>query len=109
MFELHAVMGGAEVSATRRRVTRKNKDQAVAGKIHGGKRPFGWEPDRKTLRPFEAELLRKGILAIPKGKTIGTVRKEWVAAGIGATAEGKGPLKDHTVLMRLINPRVCGY
>jgi site-specific DNA recombinase len=109
MFVVQAVMGGMEVSATRRRVTRRNKAAAEHGKIHGGKRAFGWEPDRKTLRPFEAGLLRQGILAIPKGKTVGMVRKEWVAAGIGATAEGKGPLKDHTVLMRLINPRVCGY
>lgn len=109
MFVVQAVMGGMEVSATRRRVTRRNKSAAEQGKIHGGKRPFGWEPDRKTLRPFEAELIRKAILDIPKGKTVGMVRKEWIAAGIGPTAEGKGPLKDHTVLMRLINPRVCGY
>lgn len=109
MFMMQAVMGGMEVSATRRRVTRRNKDAAAAGKNHGGKRAFGWEADRKTLRPFEAELLAKGIRDIAKGKTVGTVRREWIEAGVTATAEGKGPLRDHTVLSRLINPRVCGY
>lgn len=109
MFVVQAVMGGMEVSATRRRVTRRNKDAAENGKNHGGKRPFGWEADRKTLRPFEAELLAKAIRTVIKGKTIGTVRREWIEAGVVATAEGKGPLRDHTVLTRLINPRVCGY
>lgn len=116
MFEMQAVMGGAEVSATRRRVTRKNRTQAEEGRNHGGKRPFGWEADRKTLRepqpPWrygEAELIAQGIRDVPKGKTIGTIRAEWIAAGVKPTAEGKGPLRDHTVLTRLINPRVCGY
>ncbi len=116
MFEMQAVMGGAEVSATRRRVTRKNRTQAEQGMNHGGKRPFGWEIDRKTLRepqpPWrygEAELMASAIRDIPKGKTIGTIRAEWIAAGVKPTAEGKGPLRDHTILARLTNPRVCGY
>ena len=109
MFVVQAVMGGMEVSATRRRVTRRNRSAAEQGKNHGGKRAFGWEPDRKTLRPAEAELLAQAIRDVPKGKTVGTVRREWIDAGVTATAEGKGPLRDHTVLTRLINPRVCGY
>ena len=109
MFVVQAVMGGMEVTATRRRVTRKNRTNAENGKNHGGKRPFGWESDRKTLREAEAGLLRAAILDIPKGKTIGTIRAEWIEAGVVATAEGKGPLRDHTVLVRIINPRVAGY
>jgi site-specific DNA recombinase len=109
MFVVQAVMGGMEVAATRRRVKRRNKDAAAAGKIHGGKRPFGWEDDRKTLRQWEADLLAKAIRDIPKGKTIGMIRKEWVAAGVTPTGEGKGALRDHTVLVKVTNPRVCGY
>jgi site-specific DNA recombinase len=109
MFEMQAVMGGAEVSSTRRRVTRKNQEAAAAGKIHGGKRPFGWEADRKTLRPWEANLLAKAIRDIPKGKTIGMIRKEWIAAGVTPTGGGKGALRDQTVLVKVTNPRVCGY
>jgi DNA invertase Pin-like site-specific DNA recombinase len=109
MFVVQAVMGGMEVAATRRRVTRRNKDAAAAGKIHGGKRPFGWEEDRKTLRQPEADLLGKAIRDIPKGKTIGMIRKEWIAAGVTATSDGKGALRDQTVLVKVINPRVCGY
>jgi site-specific DNA recombinase len=109
MFVVQAVMGGMEVSATRRRVTRRNRSAAEAGKVHGGKRAFGWEADRKTLRDWEASLIAKAVRDIPKGKTIGTIRREWIEAGVTPTAEGKGPLRDHTVLTRIINPRVCGY
>ncbi len=109
MFVVQAVMGGMEVSATRRRVTRKNRTAAEEGKNHGGKRPFGWEPDRKTLRDWEAELIRKAVRDIPKGKTIGTIRAEWIEAGVTPTAEGKGPVRDQTVLSRITNPRICGY
>jgi site-specific DNA recombinase len=109
MFVMQAVMGGMEVAATRRRVTRHNKSLAEAGKNHGGKRPFGWEADRKTLRQWEADLLKQAILDIPKGKSISTIRWEWIAAGVKATAEGKRQMGDHTVLTRVSNPRVCGY
>jgi DNA invertase Pin-like site-specific DNA recombinase len=109
MFVMQAVMGGMEVSAIRRRVKRRNRDAAAAGKVHGGKRPFGWEADRKTLRQWEADLMAKAIRDVPKGKTVGMIRKEWIAAGVTPTANGKGVLRDHTVLVRITNPRVCGY
>lgn len=109
MFMMQAVMGSMEVSANRRRVTRKNRTTAAAGKSHGGKRPFGWEADRKHLRPAEADLLAKAIQDIPKGKTVGAVRQEWLNAGVTPTAEGKRPLTYATVLSRIINPRACGY
>jgi DNA invertase Pin-like site-specific DNA recombinase len=109
MFMMQAVMGGMEVSANRRRVTRQNKDRAAEGKRHGGKRPFGWETNRKHVRQWEADLLAKGIRDVPKGKTVGEIRREWIEAGVGPTAEGKRPLTQATVLSRLINPRACGY
>jgi site-specific DNA recombinase len=109
MFVVQAVMGGMEVASTRRRMKRRNKDAAAAGKIHGGKRPFGWEADRKTLRQWEADLLAKAIREIPRGKTIGMIRKEWLAAGVTPTGGGKGALRDQTVLVKVTNPRVCGY
>jgi site-specific DNA recombinase len=109
MFMMQAVMGGMEVSAARRRVTRHNRALAENGKNHGGKRPFGWESDRTTLRQWEADLLAKAIRDIPKGKTISQIRSEWIAAGVKATAEGKRQMGDATVLSRVTNPRVCGY
>jgi DNA invertase Pin-like site-specific DNA recombinase len=109
MFVVQAVMGGLEVAATRRRVTRWHMDLAAAGKNHGGKRPFGWEADRKVLRDWEADLLAKAVREIPLGKTMGMIRREWIAAGVKPTADGKGPLRDATILARITNPRVCGY
>lgn len=109
MFMMQAVMAGMEVAAVRRRATRWHRDAAVKGNNQGGKRPFGWESDRKALRDWEAKLVAKAIRDIPEGKTIGMIRKEWIEAGVSPTAEGKGPLRDHAVLVCLLNPRVCGY
>lgn len=109
MFVVQAVMGGMEVSATRRRVTRRNQAAAASGKNHGGKRPFGWEDNRRTLRKQEADLIADAVRCIPKGKSVSAIRKEWIAAGVKPTAEGKGPIFRHTVLSRITNPRICGY
>ena len=88
-------------------MTRHNKDRAAGGRIHGGKRQFGWEDDRKTLRQWEADLLAKAIRDIPKGKTIATICKEWTEAGV---VSGKqGVLRAQTVVFKVTNPRVCGY
>nr|WTB32262.1 recombinase family protein [Streptomyces sp. NBC_00830] len=108
-FVEQALMGGAEVAAVRRRVTRAQQDAAAKGRAHNGKRPFGWQRDNKTLDPFEAGLIRKAVVDVARGKTIAAVRKEWIDAGVRPTAEGKGPLRDKSVKDRILNPRICGY
>lgn len=44
---------------TSRRVTRKMQERAEAGLSHGGKRPYGYQSDFKTLDPEEAAVVRK--------------------------------------------------
>jgi site-specific DNA recombinase len=42
------------------RLLRKAEELALAGKVgNGGTRPFGYERDRKTVRPDEAEIIRE--------------------------------------------------
>ncbi|MFI6120065.1 recombinase family protein [Streptomyces sp. NPDC051064] len=113
MLTIQATMGGMEVYSTRRRVARKNKGLAERGHIHGGPRPFGWAEDRRTLHDTEAEELRKAVLAIPGGLTVGEIRKQWIDLGYEPTRNKKKPgtqtLQHSTVETRLINPRICGY
>uniref|UniRef100_A0AAU3GZW2 Recombinase family protein n=1 Tax=Streptomyces sp. NBC_01401 TaxID=2903854 RepID=A0AAU3GZW2_9ACTN len=109
VFMEHADVGAAEVAAVRRRVMRAQQDAAVEGRAHNGKRPFGWRRDNKTLDPFEAGLIRKAVVEVVRGKTIAAVRREWIAAGVRPTAEGRGPLRDKSVKDRILNPRICGY
>ncbi|WP_371795412.1 recombinase family protein [Streptomyces sp. NBC_01718] len=113
MFTIQATMGGVEVAATKRRVSRKNKSMAERGLLRGAPRPFGWAEDRKRLHEQEAELVREAILGIPRGLTIGDVRRQWIALGFipkpnGASTVARA-LSHSTVESRLVNPRVCGY
>lgn len=111
MFMMQAVMGGMEVSATRRRVTRKNKDSAAKGRMHGSRQAFGWEEDNRTAHKQHKALLNKAVREIPRGKRVGTIQAEWVAAGVGPTkyAKGDAPLRHKTVRDRIVNPRIAGF
>ncbi|MGW0736256.1 recombinase family protein [Streptomyces sp. NPDC002851] len=117
MFMVQATLGGVEVANTKRRVSGTNRANAERGRMHGAPRAFGWREDRRTLHPEEAKDLRDAILAIPGGKTVGRVRKEWIALGYApkATKQRKNAdandynLQHSTVEARLVNPRNCGY
>ncbi|MCX4586711.1 recombinase family protein [Streptomyces sp. NBC_01481] len=117
MFMVQATMGGVEVANTKRRVSGTNKANAERGRMHGAPRPFGWASDRKTLHDKEAAVLRAGILAVPGGKTVGQIRKEWIALGYKPKVtkrrrndgSNEYSLQHSTVEARLVNPRVCGF
>src|SRR4030042_449926 len=52
----------------RRRLRRKHEELAAAGKVSGGGwRPFGFEPDRRTVREAEATLIRQAAERLPAG------------------------------------------
>ena len=48
-----------------RRIRRKHEELAQAGRLSGGgTRPFGYEADRRTIRPDEAAIIRE-LRAVP--------------------------------------------
>lgn len=118
MFMMQATMGGMEVASTKRRVTRKRKRLAEQGVMPGAPRPFGWAEDRQSLHPDEAVDLAAAIKAIPGGKKVGTIRKEWFKKGYQKTQNKKSKEKlgernlalDHSTVEHILtNPRNCGY
>jgi site-specific DNA recombinase len=92
---------------TARRVKRKHRAMEQAGIPTGGRRPFGWMQDRRTLEPAEADAIRKGAERLMAGAPIAAVVADWRAAGF------KTPLGNEWVLTTVKqvyrNPRVCGY
>ncbi|MEU2608625.1 recombinase family protein [Streptomyces albus] len=113
-FTMQATMGGMEVSGLKRRTTTTNAGRAQkADYQHGGRRPFGWNEDRETLRAEEAALLREAILGIPQGRTVGEVRAKWIKLGYEPERNKKSTsqhsLSHSTVEQRIVNPRNCGY
>lgn len=53
-----------------KRVRRKLEENAIAGKHHGGSRPYGWQDDRVTLDLAEAANVRKAIDMLLSGNSM---------------------------------------
>ncbi|MFD0685553.1 recombinase family protein [Actinomadura fibrosa] len=118
MFTMQATMAGIEAANAGRRVARKRKRLAERGIMGGTPRPFGWADDRLSLHPEEAAHLASAIRAVPGGKKVGTVRREWFTLGHKKRQTRKGkerhgerdmPFEHSTVEAILANPRNCGY
>jgi len=88
------------------RIRRKLAERAAAGKPHGGQRPFGWEPDRVTIREAEAEHIRWAVSAVLGGLPIRAVVRYLNAAG--STNTRGGPWRHVTLRGVLVNPRHAG-
>jgi len=64
-----------------RRVRRKLEENAIAGKHHGGSRPYGWQDDRVTLDLAEAANVRKAIDMLLAGNSVLATVRAMNAAG----------------------------
>jgi site-specific DNA recombinase len=89
-----------------RRIRRKHQALQQAGIPVGGRRPFGWQDDKRTLHPQEAELLRTAARRIIAGASMGGFVVEWNDKGI-TTPGGKKWTRSNLRFM-LRNPRICG-
>ncbi|WP_084959487.1 recombinase family protein [Thermoactinospora rubra] len=102
-----AVISKMEVRKMQRRMRRSHQARAEQGKPVGGPRPFGWLPDRLTLHPEEAPLLRKAALDFAGGRSLDSIVKEWRRHGV-LTSRGN-PWIRMTLRSALANPRLCGW
>lgn len=107
MARVMVAMSNKQSADTARRVARKHLAMQLAGIPTGGRRPFGWQDDKRTLAEAEAEAIRKGAERILAGAPVSTVVIDWNERGI-TTVHGKRWAVD-TVKLVYRNPRICGY
>ncbi|MFE6226865.1 recombinase family protein [Streptomyces sp. NPDC057854] len=89
-----------------RRLKREMLRKAREGEISGGHRPFGWEEDRKTRRPKEADFVAAQTEAGLKGDSVATVTRRFKEAGFVGRS---GKPYDRTAARRImLNPRNAG-
>ena len=89
------------------RQTRQRRQAAEAGRIAGGgKRPFGYEDDRLTIRESEAEVIREGVRRVLADESLASISRDWHARGIVSPA-GK-PWKAHGLRRLLASARISG-
>ncbi|MCX4976263.1 recombinase family protein [Streptomyces sp. NBC_00620] len=75
----NAMLEAARIS---KRVKRKQKKNAQQGKNHGGKRPYGYESDGKTLRECEAAIVRECAKRYISGETVSDIVRDLNARGV---------------------------
>ena len=104
------IMGAiaSEESRTKsRRIRRKLDEVASAGRPHGGsRRPFGFEDDRITHRPDEADVIRALAARFLAGESLGSFVR-WLDDNDIQTVFGN-PWQTTTIRDVLASPRVAG-
>ncbi|GAA1288269.1 recombinase family protein [Saccharothrix xinjiangensis] len=92
---------------TARRVRRKHRALEQAGIPTGGRRPFGWLADKRTVNEPEAALIRETAQRILKGAPLSSIVDDWNDRGVTTPLGNKWT--NQTVKTVFRNPRVCGY
>jgi DNA invertase Pin-like site-specific DNA recombinase len=68
---------------TSKRIKRKNEERAAQGlPTMGGTRPFGYRPDRVTVDPAEAVLVREAVDRVLAGDSVRAIAGDWNSRGI---------------------------
>lgn len=96
-----------ESASKSRRVKRKLDEVAAAGLPHGGSnRPFGYEDDRITIRPDEAEALRTVAARYLAGESLRSLCRWLDSEGI-RTVKGRD-WRTTSLRYLLASPRIAG-
>jgi len=96
-----------EIDNIRKRVRRKKLELAQEGKPSGGgSRPFGFDPDKVTVREPEAALIREAAERVLAGDTLGGICADWTQRGV-TTVTGR-PWLPNVLRGILVAPRVAG-
>ena len=73
----------------------------------GGTRPFGFEPDRVTIRLTEAKLIREAVSRYLAGDSLHAIAGDWNQRGI-LTSTGR-PWKTHVLRRMIGSARIAGW
>lgn len=72
------------------RIRRKHEELALAGKVSGGgSRPYGYEADRKTLRPAEAAIVKDCAKRVLSGESLRSIAVSLNDRGVPAASGGE--------------------
>jgi site-specific DNA recombinase len=106
-LEIRASFAREELRKIRSRIHRKHEQLAEQGKSAGGGRPFGYEADRRTVRPEEANLIRDAARRVLEGESMRSVCTDWNQRGI-PTVAGAGGWSAQVLRRLLISARISG-
>lgn len=106
VLRMLAAVAANESASKSRRVRRKMEEVAAEGRPHGGSRPFGYERDKVTVRPDEAEIVRQLVARFLAGESLRSLAT-WLEEEEVVTVFG-GPWRTSTLHDLLVAPRIAG-
>ncbi|MCX4665600.1 recombinase family protein [Streptomyces sp. NBC_01381] len=106
MARVLMAMANKSSADTARRVSRERLQRAQEGLSLPPTRAFGWQVDRRTREPGEAELIRKGIVGFTDGESWSSVTRMFTDSGIAPVRAKQWYLT--TVRNMLLSPRTAG-
>jgi DNA invertase Pin-like site-specific DNA recombinase len=90
-----------------RRIRRKHEELASAGKVSGGgSRPYGYEADKRTVRPEEAEVIRECARRVLAGDSLRSICLD--LNGRGTTSAGGKQWTPQSLRRMLMSARISG-
>lgn len=107
MARVLVAMANKASADTARRVAREHLARAEAGEPAGGRRPFGWQKDKKTLDPIESGHIRDAVASMLAGVSPTAVMTDWLKRGILTPRGNPWTWSPFHSMMR--NPRICGW
>lgn len=106
VLRMLAAVAANESAAKSRRVKRKMEQVASEGRPHGGRRPFGFDDDRVTIRSDEAEVVRQLAARFLAGESLRSLAL-WLDEEGVRTVTG-GPWRTTTLRNLLRSGRIAG-
>jgi hypothetical protein len=90
-----------------RRLRRKHEELAEHGKVSGGgSRPYGYEPDKLTIRPAEAAVVTECAQRLLAGEPVRSIAADLNERGVPAASGGEW--SPQSLRRMLASPRVSG-
>ena len=107
VLRIQGVVAAEESLAKARRQSRKHQEIAAQGRPNGGSvRPFGYEADRETVIPAEAEVIRQCVARYLAGESVLSIAR-WLDAEGVRTVKGK-TWRTTSVRTTLASARIAG-
>ena len=97
----------SEIKSERQQLA--NRQDAEAGRARKGTpRPFGWQADRVTKDPAEAEAVAEACRGLLAGGTLSGIARDWTARGL-RPHQGPGKRWSRSSVVTILrNPRIAG-
>ena len=107
MARIQGALARKESDDKSRRIRRKHEELAQAGRVSGGgTRPYGYETDRRTLRPDEAAIIRECAKRALAGDSLRSLCLDLNERGVPTVDRHRW--KSQTLKRMLISARISG-